>query len=258
MKNHKISSFLPFVVTSLSLLLLVEGLVRLGAVPDFIIPSPTNVLAFLWQSDRTLFTQHLRVTLWETMLGFFFAFVMGCVLAICMYQSPIFEKIFYPFALFSQTIPTIALAPIFILWFGYSIWSKVALSCLIAFFPITIGLFDGLKSTPQEALELFDSLGASKWQRLRHLSLPHALPQLLSNIKLAIIYALVGASIGEWMGASEGLGYYSRRMSGNLNANGVFAAISLLSLLGMVLFLFVSLFERYLLPWNQEAKKKGK
>lgn len=158
---------------------------------------------------------------------------------------------FYPFALLSQTIPTIALAPIFILWFGYTIWSKVAIAFLIAFFPILVGLFDGMKSTSAEALELFYSLGASKWQRLWHLSIPRALPQLMSSIKLAVIYALVGASIGEWIGASKGLGYYSRRMSGNLNAEGVFAAITLLSLLGIILFLLVSYLEKKVIYWKQ-------
>lgn len=255
MKNSKKLQFLPFVSTCGGLLILVELLVKLKVVPDFIIPSPTGVLIFLWKNASILLWQHALITLWETLLGFTLALVIGCTLAICMYQFPVFERLFYPFALLSQTIPTIALAPIFILWFGYSIWSKVAISFLIAFFPIVVGLFDGMKSTSDESLELFYSLGASKWQKLWHLSFPKALPQLMSSIKLAIVYALVGASIGEWIGSAKGLGYYSRRMSGNLNAEGVFAAITLLSLMGIVLFLLVSLLEKKVIFWKQVKKK---
>ncbi len=255
MKNSKQFQFLPFILTCVSLLLLIELIVSLKLVPDFIIPSPSGVLIFLWQNASILFAEHVLITLWETLLGFSFALVIGCTLAVLMYQFPVFEKLFYPFALLSQTIPTIALAPIFILWFGYSIWSKVAISFLIAFFPIVVGLFDGMKSTSEEALELFYSLGASKWQKLWHLSLPNALPQLMSSIKLAIVYALVGASIGEWIGSAKGLGYYSRRMSGNLNAEGVFAAITLLSLMGITLFLLVSVLERKIIFWKRNKSK---
>lgn len=250
MKNKKIT-VLPFIVTSLLILIFVEVMVQLGIIPDFIIPSPLGVALFLLENGSTLLMEHTLMTLGETILGFLAALIIGCILAICMYQYPLFEQLFYPFALLSQTIPTIALAPIFILWFGYTIWSKVAIAFLIAFFPILVGLFDGMKSTSAEALELFYSLGASKWQRLWHLSIPRALPQLMSSIKLAVIYALVGASIGEWIGASKGLGYYSRRMSGNLNAEGVFAAITLLSLLGIILFLLVSYLEKKVIYWKQ-------
>lgn len=103
-------------------------------------------------------------------------------------------------------------------------------------------------------MELFRSMGASKWQRLWHLNIPNALPQLMSSIKLAVVYALVGATIGEWIGTHQGLGYYSRRMSGNLNAKGVFAAIILLSLIGIILFMLVSYLERKAVPWKQEQK----
>jgi ABC-type nitrate/sulfonate/bicarbonate transport system, permease component len=249
MKKYK--EWGPFLLVSGCLLLVVEVCVRLGMIPDFIIPSPSSVIVFLWQNGWSLLTEHTGMTLLETVLGFGLAVVIGSTLALTMSLLPWLKRIVYPFVLLSQTIPTIALAPIFILWFGYTIWSKVAIAFLIAFFPIVIGLLDGLQSTPTERLELFDSLGATKRQRLWHLMLPHALPQLMSSLKMAIVYALVGASIGEWMGASQGLGYYSRRMSGNLNAQGVFASIVLLSLLGMLLFLLMRLVEKKVIFWKK-------
>ena len=249
MKNLK--QIGPFLAVSIVLLVGLEGLVRMQVIPDFIIPAPSGVLLFLWHNGLSLLRDHTLITLWETFLGFLLALVIGSCLAIGMSQVRWLERIFYPFVLLSQTIPTIALAPIFILWFGYTIWSKVAISFLIAFFPIVIGLFDGLRGASQEQLELFESLGATKRQRLWHLTFPSALPQLLSSMKMAVVYALVGASIGEWMGASQGLGYYSRRMSGNLNAEGVFASIVLLSLLGICLFLLIQLVEKKLIFWKE-------
>ena len=149
-------------------------------------------------------------------------------------------------------IPIIALSPIFILWFGYEIWSKVAVTILISFFPIVVGTYDGLKATDREYVDLFRSMGATRWHIFCKLQIPMALPSFFSALKLSIVYALVGATIGEWLGASEGLGYYSRRMSGNLNAEGVFAAITILTVLGIVLFTIVSIIEQRVLRWKNK------
>lgn len=247
-----VRQYFPFLMSLLLILALVEWIVAVGVIPDFIIPRPTAVLQFLMEEGPDLIATHLTMTFLETFIGFLLALVLGIGLAIAMFWSPIMEKVFYPYILISQTIPTLALSPIFILWFGYSIWSKVAIAFLIAFFPIVVGLFDGMRSSSEDAIDLFVSLGASRWERLWQLHFIAALPQLLSAVKLAIVYAVVGATIGEWIGAAQGLGYYSRRMSGNLNAEGVFASIVLISLLGMGLFLLVSLLERFLIPWHHQ------
>lgn len=149
------------------------------------------------------------------------------------------EKVMYPAVIISQMIPIIALSPIFVLWFGYSIWSKVAVTVLISFFPIVVSTYDGLRACDKDYIELFRSMGATRKQIFLKLHIPMALPSFFSGFKMAIVFALVGATIGEWLGASEGLGYYSRRMSGNLNAEGVFAAITLLTILGILLFALV-------------------
>ncbi len=147
-----------------------------------------------------------------------------------MFFSKTVEKMMYPAVLISQMIPIIALSPIFVLWFGYTIWSKVAVTVLISFFPIVIGTYDGLKSSDKEYMELLRSMGAHGVIFLLKLHIPMALTFLFLRIEASDCFALVGATIGEWFGASKGLGYYSRRMSGNLNAEGVFAAITILAI----------------------------
>ena len=175
---------------------------------------------------------------------------MGLALAVSMFFSKTVEKMLYPAVIISQMIPIIALSPIFVLWFGYSIWSKVAVTVLMSFFSIVVGTYDGLKSSDKEYMELLRSMGATRFHIFMKLQIPMALPSFFSGLKLAIVYALVGATIGEWLGASEGLGYYSRRMSGNLNAEGVFAAITILTILGVLLFALISWIEQRVLKWK--------
>ncbi|MDT2811411.1 ABC transporter permease [Vagococcus lutrae] len=255
MRNFKGTRYLPFAVFFLGLLGLIEWLVRQKVIPHFIIPAPSGVFHALRDNSVSLLGQHLPMILFETLLGFSLALLIGVGLALLMYLFPFFETLFYPFILISQTIPIIALSPIFILWFGYTIWSKVGMGFLLAFFPIVIGLYDGLKETDSEAVELFLTMGASRWTILKELQWPSAMPNFFSGLKLSVIYAMVGATIGEWLGASQGLGYYTRRMSGNLQAEGVFAAIVLLSISGMIFFGMITLIETYYFRWRKERKK---
>jgi putative hydroxymethylpyrimidine transport system permease protein len=164
-----------------------------------------------------------------------------------MHFSRPLEKVLYPFLVISQTIPLIAISPIFIMWFGYSIWSKIAVTILTAFFPIVVSTYDGLKSGGAEYRELLLTMGANRWDLFKKIQVPLGLPIFLSGLKMSVVYCVVGATVGEWLGASEGLGYFSRRMSGNLQADAVFAAVFLLSLMGIVLFLLIGLLEKKLL-----------
>lgn len=239
LKNY--SLFLLFTIV---ILVIIEWLVQKEIVPSFIIPAPSGVVMMIIEDWKPLLIEHLGATLLEFLIGFTFAVVGGVVLAIIMFFSKTVEKIVYPAVVVSQMIPIIALSPIFVLWFGYSIWSKVAVTVLISFFPIVVGTYDGFKSCDKEYIDLLKSMGASKLQIFKKLHIPMALPSFFSGFKMAIVFALVGATIGEWLGASEGLGYYSRRMSGNLNAEGVFAAITILTILGIVLFMFASWLEK--------------
>jgi putative hydroxymethylpyrimidine transport system permease protein len=236
-----------FLLISILFLSLWEWVVVQGWIPSFILPSPSAIGKSLVENRQLLVEVHLPATLKEVLIGFALAISVGITLGVAMHFSRLLEKVIYPFLVISQTIPLIAISPIFIMWFGYSIWSKVAVTFLLAFFPIVVSTYDGLKSGGNEYRELLLTMGANRWAIFKKVQLPMAIPAIMSGLKMSVVYCVVGATIGEWLGASEGLGYFSRRMSGNLQADAVFAAIFLLSLLGILLFLLINLIEKQVL-----------
>ena len=201
----------------------------------YILPSPTQILQKLWELRVPLFTAHLPATMQVTAIGLGISIVFGLGLAILMDASPAVSRAVYPIVITSQTIPTTALAPLFVLWFGYSIWSKVLVTVLITFFPITITVYDGLRAVRIEMIELLQTYGASRTQIFLKLKLPSVLPYFFSALKMAVPMSIVGAAIGEWLGAQAGLGYFSRRMITQLDGAGVFAPIVLLSAVAILL-----------------------
>ncbi|WP_027415360.1 ABC transporter permease [Aneurinibacillus terranovensis] len=224
-----------------------EWVVRKGWIPSFILPAPSAIWESLVDNQQLLLQEHLPATLEEVLIGFVLSVIGGILLGVGMHFFRALEKVLYPFILISQTVPLIAISPIFIMWFGYSIWSKVAVTILTAFFPIVVSTYDGLKLGGMEYRELLLTMGANRWDIFKKIQIPLALPTFLSGLKMSVVYCVVGATIGEWLGASEGLGYFSRRMSGNMQADAVFAAVFLLSLLGIVLFLLIAFFEKRVL-----------
>src|SRR3954471_11712364 len=230
-----------FIFVVILLVSIWEIVVKRGIIPAFILPAPSSVWSSLMDNRELLFGEHLPATLNEVLIGFAISVSCGTLLGVGMHFFRPLEKVLYPFLVISQTIPLIAISPIFIMWFGYSIWSKIAVTILTAFFPIVVSTYDGLKSGGSEYRELLLTMGANRWTIFKKIQIPMALPAIFSGLKLSVVYCVVGATIGEWLGASEGLGYFSRRMSGNLQADSVFASIFLLSMLGIVLFLFIGL-----------------
>ena len=218
----------------------------------FILPAPTQILIKINELKMPLLKEHLPVTLTVIGIGLSISLVLGVLIAILMHQSKIIEQAIYPLLITSQTIPIIALAPIFVLWFGYTIWSKVVVTIIITFFPIAIGFFDGLRSTDKEMKELLLTFGFTKWQLFIKLEIPSALPSFFSGLKVAVPMSVIGAAIGEWLGAQAGLGYFSRRMMTQFDGAGVFAPIVLLSLIGVILFICVLMIEKYVLKWRKE------
>lgn len=218
---------------------------------SFILPSPTEIAIKLWELKEVLFLHHLPITLAVIAIGLGISLVLGITLAISMNISKTLEQAFYPILITSQTIPIIALAPIFVLWFGYSIWSKIVVTIIITFFPITVSTFDGFRSTNKELKELFQTLGASKRQLFFKLEVPSALPSFFSGLKVSVPMSVIGAAIGEWLGAQAGLGYFSRRMMTQFDGAGVFAPIVVLSFIGILLFIAVVLLEKYMLKWRR-------
>jgi len=218
---------------------------------SFVLPSPIDIVLKLWELKTVLLFVHLPATLLIMVIGLLASLIIGIGLAVWMYMSKTAEKTFYPIIIASQTIPTIALAPIFVVWFGYSIWSKVVVTFLITFFPLTVSTFDGLRSTNKDLKELMLTMGASKKDIFFKLDVPSALPSIFSGLKVAVTVSVIGAAIGEWLGAQAGLGYFSRRMMTQFDGAAVFAPIVLLSMVGILLFLLVVWLEKICLRWRK-------
>ena len=242
---------LPAMIFLFFLLMLWQlGAMKVNAA--YILPTPIQILKKLWELRIVLFTVHLPATMVVTLVGLIISLVFGLGLAVLMDTSTFFRKAIYPIVVASQTIPTTAIAPLFVLWFGYGIWSKVLVTVLITFFPITITVYDGLQSAKVEMAELLMTYGATKCDIFFKIKVPCTLPYFFSAIKMAIPMSIIGAAIGEWLGAQSGLGYFSRRMMTQLDGAGVFAPIVLLSAVAMLAVAFVALLEKKVVRWRGE------
>lgn len=242
---------LPAIIVILVILGMWQGIaVIINA--HYILPSPTQILAKLWLLREPLFMVHLPATMGVTILGLLISVIFGLTLAIVMDLNENIENALYPIIIASQTIPTTAIAPLFVLWFGYSIWGKVLVTILITFFPITISVYDGFKSTKREMEELLITYGASKMDIFIKLKIPTALPAFFSAIKMAVPLSIIGAAIAEWLGAQSGLGYFSKRMMSQLDGAGVFAPIVLLSIAAMIIVALINIIEKRMTKWRKE------
>ncbi len=246
MKKH-----LPAVVLAVALLLLWQ-IIAMLLNAAYILPSPAQIATKLWELREPLFLVHLPATMRVTSVGLLISIVLGVGLAIAMDWNEKLRRALYPVIVASQTIPTTAIAPLFILWFGYSIWSKVLVTILITFFPIAITVFDGFQATKREMEELLDTYGATKGEIFCKLKLPTALPHFFSAIKMAIPMSVIGAAIAEWLGAQEGLGYFSKRMMSQLDGAGVFAPVVLLSIVAMLAVSVITVIEHKCIHWRKE------
>ncbi|MGI8644356.1 MAG: ABC transporter permease [Thermomicrobiales bacterium] len=237
-------------VLLLLLAILWESWVRWRDVPRWLLPPPSAIAETL-VVDRALLVRHTGVTLSEIVLGFALALVAGIALGATIEASTVAERALYPLVIASQTVPVIALAPLFLIWFGYGLLPKVLITALIGFFPIAVNTVDGLRQTDPDILDLFRSLGASRWTRFRLAKLPSALPYIFSGAKVAVAVCVIGAVFGELFGSSQGLGYLLDRSMAQFLTARVFASITLLSLLGVMLFALVALVERLMTPWRR-------
>jgi putative hydroxymethylpyrimidine transport system permease protein len=230
-----------------------EIVVSLLNVPVWLLPSPSDILVE-GKENYSLLWHHTMVTLKEVMFGFLVALVLGLVLAFCMVFSLVVERTVYPFIVGSQTIPIIAIAPLLLIWVGYGIAPKVIVVALISFFPIVVNTMDGFKSVDSDAIKMMRTFGASRWQIFTKLQMPNSLPYIFTGMKIAIVLSVIGAVIGEWVGASEGLGYLMIRSIPQFQTDRVFAAMFILSALGIILFLSVIGLRRLIIPWHQSER----
>ena len=211
-----------------------QALVWALAMPPFILPGPGRVAGALWES-RALIGHHALVTLAEVLIGLVLGAMLGAGTAIGLAASTTARALLRPILVFSQAIPVFALAPVLTLWFGYGLASKVAMALLIIYFPVASAFFDGLMRTPQGWLDMARVMGARPAQVLWRLRVPAALPALASGLRLAAVYAPIGAIIGEWVGASQGLGYLMLLANGRAKTDLMFAALVVLALMTVAL-----------------------
>ena len=242
--RSRLIEWLPAIVLIVALLVAWEVLVDVMDVQRWLLPAP-SVIATEISGEFGFLMKHARVTLSETVVGFAFSIALAVILASGIVWSRTVERSVYPIIITSQTIPIITLAPLLIIWVGADMRSKVIVIVLFTFFPIVISLVSGLRSVDQEMVDMFRTMGASPWQTFKKLMIPAALPNFFSGLKVAAVFSVIGAVIGEWFGASAGLGWLMKIAGGQFQTARIFAAIVVLSRLAMLLFAAVVAIEKW-------------
>jgi len=248
------------VIAALVLLVLLGGwelLVRLGGVDELILPAPTQVAESLWE-DRSLLAPDLWTTTYEVLLGLALAVAAGVALALAMHVFPGVRRALRPLVIGSQAIPVPVIAPLVILVLGFGLAPKILLVALVCFFPVTVNLYDGLRAADPDARRLLRSLQAGRWQTLRFVEAPAALPAAFTGLKVAAAVAVIGAVFAEWAGAERGLGRALLTANGQLETARAFAATLLLFLLAIVLYAACALLERRVVDWTPRTGPGGR
>lgn len=240
----------PYAVITLGMVLGAWQLATFALnVPAYLLPSPAAIardLMLNWQ----LLLSHSAITVLEIAAGFAISVIVGLPLAILITYSHTLDRAIYPLLVGSQTIPKVAIAPLLLAWFGFGLAPKITIVVLVAFFPIVINAVVGLRSAPPQMLYLARSMGASAWQAFWRFRLPQALPSVFAGMKMATVLSVIGAVVGEFVGADSGLGYVIMVAGANFRIDRQFSAIIVLCLIGMVFFAVTSWAERRLIPWH--------
>jgi putative hydroxymethylpyrimidine transport system permease protein len=227
-------------------------LVWLSGIPAYLLPDPQSVAVALWH-QRTLLAWSTLTTLTEIVLGLVIGTVAGSICALGMVFSPLIQRWLMPLLLLSQAIPVFALAPLLVLWFGFGMASKVVMAVLVIFFPVTAAFADGLRRTEIGWLDLARTMNASPASMLRHVRLPAALPAFASGLRVATAIAPIGAVVGEWVGASAGLGYVMLNANARIETDVMFAALLVLAAMAITLWVLVDLVLRRVLFWAPDT-----
>jgi len=230
-----------------------QGVCAAGWVPGFMLPSPASV-AKAFAADFPLLMRHVLTTLAEAGVGLGLAVVAALFAAILMDRFLVMRRTFYPVAIVTQTVPTIAIAPLLVLWLGYGVTPKIAVVFITCFFPVLIGVSGGLSGVDPAMLRLMRSMGATPRQMLRYVKLPYALPGFFAGLRISATYAIVGAVISEWLGGNSGLGVYMTRVRKAYAFDRMFAVILLITAISLLLILFVDVLHRAATPWERARK----
>lgn len=245
---------LPSVTAVAVLILLWQLICSAGLIPPYMLPSPWEVMkAFV--SEFPLLWENSLITLQEAFAGLFYGVAIGFLAAVLMDAFDSLYKAFYPLLIITQTIPSVAIAPLLVLWFGYEMTPKVVLIVISTFFPITVGLLDGFRSADTDAIGLLRSMGASRMHIFRYIKFPQALPRFFSGLRIAAAYSVVGAVISEWLGGFGGLGVYMTRVKKAFAFDKMFAVIFLISAISLVLMAAVEFAEKKCMPYRNFDKK---
>lgn len=231
-------------------LLLWEGGVRYANTPVWLLPAPSQVLTSLF-AIRDLLLVHTATTLLEASLGLLLALVTAVIIAVLMDRFYWLKQALYPLIIISQTIPLIVLTVLFIIWFGFGLLPKILVVILVCFFPILISLMNGLEAVDDDQIQLFRSMGASRGAMIKMVKFPAAMPAFFAGLRIAATYSIMGAIIGEWMGAEKGLGYFMTMAQKGYQTDQVLAAVVVICLLSLLLVKIIDLAEYFLIPWNR-------
>lgn len=251
-----ITDKLPAVIALLGILIIWQLVCMTGIVPSYMLPSPVQVLAALINDIETIMF-HAKFTLQETFYGLAIGIVLSFIGATMMERFAVIDRAFYPLMIITQTIPTIAIAPILVLWFGFDMAPKIILVVLTTYFPIAIGLLDGYKSVDKDEIDLMRSMGAGRIDIFRHVKFPAALPHFFSGLKIASSYAVVGAVVSEWLGGFNGLGVYMTRMRKAYAFDNMFAVIILIIVISLLLLLLVNIISKASMPWKRAEHEEA-
>ncbi|MGI8690253.1 MAG: ABC transporter permease [Thermomicrobiales bacterium] len=229
--------------------------VRLFRVDPHELPAPSRILS-AFRAQGNLYLDNTWRTVQETAIGFAVAVLIGLFFAFVIDATPLLRRAIYPLLIGSQTIPIIAIAPLLIIQLGFGLAPKIVIIVLYCFFPIVVSTVDGLRSAEPEMLNLLRAMGANRWQLLRVARIPAAMPSIFSGVKIAATYAVTGAVVSEWLGGSKGLGVSMIRAQKSFAPDKVFAAVFIVMLLTLMLFLIIDLVARWTMPWYVTARKE--
>jgi len=228
-----------------------EASVRFLHISSLLLPSPSSIVASLIEGLVTnAYPYHTWITFYETVSGFGIGAILGLILGAAIAQFPLFDRVLYPYVVAFQTIPKVAIAPLFVIWFGYGVASKIVITATIAFFPVLANTAVGLRAVPGEQVELLVAMTASRWQIFRRIRLPNALPYIFVGLDVSIILSVIGAIVGEFVGAQAGLSYLILQRTFNLDMAGMFAVLVILAVMGIGLHFAVQVVRRRVIFWT--------
>ncbi len=248
-----IDKIAPFIIIII-ILILWQIMSVIGIIPKFMLPSPLAVVK-VFIKDFPLLMLHTKVTLIEAFLGLGIGIILGFIMAVIMDKYDFAYKAIYPVLVITQTVPTVAIAPLLVLWLGYGILPKITLIVITSFFPITVGLLDGFKATDKDALNLMKTMGATPFQNFILLKIPSSMGYFFASLRISVSYSIIGAVVAEWLGGFEGLGVYMTRVRKSYSFDKMFAVIFFISIISLLLMYLVKKIQILSMPWENDENK---